>query len=108
MLSDHWSQDPPSKYPREDCPLFSQYTREEICACLDKWYAIEEQLEAIYPHIPDSSPFWKKINALEEVHFYDIRVSRGVGSQEMYPVRKWEKLIKQHERLLGMLHKEGY
>ena len=99
------------KSPDPDYTRFSRYSHEEIVACLDKWYTIAEELEKIYPHIPDRSPWWEKIYELEEVSFVDDRHHCGArhgGSQEKYPIRKWEKLIKQHERLLKQLREEGY
>lgn len=96
------NENPDAIYPDPRLTALSRYSHEEICTTLDQWRKTEARFNAVIASLPDDSPLWEEINWLEPVSWWDGQ-RRSAGSTEDYPVRKWQKLIRQHEQMIARM-----
>jgi len=89
-----------ASYPDPRLTALSRYSHQEICATIDQWHETEARFNALIQQLPDNFPLWDEINWLEPVSWREIGNQRhSAGSAEDYPVRKWQVLIRKHNRL---------
>lgn len=93
-------------YPDPRLTALSKYSHQEICNTIDRWVEVEKRLNELYELIPSNSPLWEEINdlGLEPIRWRNIGDQRHrAGSTEDYPVKKWQKLIRQHNHLVSRI-----
>lgn len=88
-------------YPDERLTDTSKYSHAEICETLDRWYDAEAKYNAALNALPESVAC--SLPWLEPVVCPSDGVWHRAGNAEMFPVQKWRKLIKQHERLTSRI-----
>jgi len=96
----------PDRYPSPRLTATSRYSHEEICNALDRWADVERKFnEAInavdYAALPQD--ILDKLTWLEPVSCPMDGTWHRAGNAERYPVKKWNKLISQHEKLTARL-----
>lgn len=93
-------------YPDERLAAFSKYSYAEICATLDQWAKTEKRFDAVinavdYATLPQD--ILDEITWLEPVSCPTDGTWHRSGNAEMFPVKKWNKLIKKHEKLASRI-----
>jgi len=95
------------QYPDEKLTHTSKYSYAEICAALDQWEQVETRYNAVLAELPDysalSAELQDEITWLEPIVCPMDGAWHRSGNAEMFPVKKWNKLIAQHKRLVSRI-----
>jgi hypothetical protein len=94
-------------YPDKELAATSRYGYEEICATLDQWNEAQARFEAVLNDLPDyyalPADIQKEIDWLEPVSVPVDGTWHRAGNTERFPVLKWRKIIKQHDKLASRI-----
>lgn len=95
------------EYPDEKLTALSKYSHAEICTTLDQWHEVEGQFNAAINAVVDyyalPTDLLKAIDDLEPIVCPMDGMWRRAGNTERFPVKKWQKLIRQHKQLVSQI-----